>query len=391
MVSMIHWRAASDEEFRSAFREWLTKNYPAEWRQTPLRPFRRLRGEEKIAWLRMLRESGWRAPAWPREHGGLGLSFTKQRIYHQELERQRASRVLDFGEQMLGPMVMSFGTAEQQAEILPRILNCDEIWCQGYSEPNAGSDLAALRTGAALAGEEFVVNGQKIWTTHAQEATHIFALVRTGQFARKQEGISFLLIDLRSPGVHVRPIMNIAGDEEYCEVFFADVRVPKSNLLGKLHEGWAIAKALLGHERIFVSSPAMCRVALSLARELIDALDLAGDLRVTDDFAALAADVHDYGALYDGVCAQADEHGEIGPEVAMLKVLASELQQRICEFVVAVSHEYSGVVGESTIGSLQVDTHWQFMMSRPLTVYGGANEVQRDILAKTVLGLGAGR
>lgn len=388
---MIDWNSVSDEEFRAAFHAWLTEHYPAQWQHNSVRPFRRLRGEEKTSWLRMLHRSGWRAPAWPREHGGLGLSFARQRIYYQELERQRASRVLDFGEQMLGPIVMTFGTAAQKSQILPRILSCEDIWCQGYSEPSAGSDLAALRTAAVPEGEEFVVNGQKIWTTHAHEATHIFALVRTGQFARKQQGISFLLIDLKSPGVRVRPIMNIAGEEEYCEVFFTDVRVPKGNLLGTLHEGWTIAKALLGHERIFVGSPAMCRVAVALARELIAALDLATDTRVVDQLATLAADLHDYEALYDEVCAQAAEDGEIGPHVAMLKVLATELQQRISEFVLTLSQEYAGVVGETTIGSLQIDTHWQFMMSRPITVFGGANEVQRDILAKAVLGLGSGR
>ena len=162
---MKDWNSVSDQSFRVAFRQWLEQNYPPEWRQSAVRPFRRLSGADKVRWLRMLHADGWRAPSWPREYGGMGLSFSKQLIYVQELELQRASRIVDFGEQMLGPIVMTFGTPEQKAHILPRILNCEEVWCQGYSEPNAGSDLASLRTAAILDGSEFVVNGQKIWTT----------------------------------------------------------------------------------------------------------------------------------------------------------------------------------------------------------------------------------
>lgn len=388
---MKDWNSVSDDAFRLAFRQWLTDNYPPDWRQDAIRPFRRLSGADKVRWLRMLHDAGWRAPSWPREHGGMGLSFSKQLIYVQELELQRASRIVDFGEQMLGPIVMTFGSAAQKAHILPRILNCEEVWCQGYSEPNAGSDLASLRTAAILDGDEFVVNGQKIWTTYAQDATHIFALVRTGQFARKQQGISFLLIDLQSPGVQIRPIMNIAGEQEFCEVFFADVRVPVQNLLGTLNEGWTIAKTLLGHERIWVGSPGMCRAALALARQLIETLGLSDDTRTVDQLTELAADLHDYEALYDEICTDAAARGEIGPHVAMLKVLATELQQRICEFVSTLSQECSGVVGATQIGDLELDVHWTLMMSRPITIFGGANEVQRDILAKAVLGLPGAR
>lgn len=388
---MKDWNSLSDDAFRLAFRQWLTENYPPEWRQDAVRPFRRLSGADKVRWLRMLQDAGWRAPSWPREQGGMGLSFSKQLIYVQELELQRASRIVDFGEQMLGPIVMTFGSDAQKSHILPRILNCEEVWCQGYSEPNAGSDLASLRTAALLDGDEFVVNGQKIWTTYAQDATHIFALVRTGQFPRKQQGISFLLIDLQSPGVQIRPIMNIAGEQEFCEVFFADVRVPVQNLLGTLNEGWTIAKTLLGHERIWVGSPGMCRAALALARQLIETSGLNHDTRTIDQLTELAADLHDYEALYDNVCTDAAVRGEIGPHVAMLKVLATELQQRICEFVTALSQECSGVVGTTPFGDLQIDVHWTLMMSRPITIFGGANEVQRDILAKAVLGLPGAR
>jgi len=387
---MIDWSCASDDDFRLALRNWLAQHYPIQWRLSATRPFHRLRGQQKISWLQTLQEAGWRAPAWPREHGGLGLSFSKQRIYHEELERQQVARVIDFGEQMLGPILMAFGTPQQQQSLLPRILRCEDIWCQGYSEPNAGSDLASLRTAAVSDGTDFVVNGQKIWTTYAHDATHVFALVRTGRFERKQQGISFLLIDLRSAGVRVRPIMNIAGDEEYCEVFFTDVRVPQANLVGRIHEGWAIAKALLGHERLWVGSPAMSRRALALAQQVVAVSGLKSDVTVMDRLAELAADLHDYEALYEGVCREAEQHSQPGAHIVMLKILATELQQRICELVTEIAQEHAGVLGESLIGGLAVDIHWQMMMSRPISIFGGANEVQRDILAKAVLQLPAG-
>jgi alkylation response protein AidB-like acyl-CoA dehydrogenase len=381
----------SDEEFRLTLRNWLSACYPNDWRQSSVRPFHRLRGEQKIHWLRTLHAGGWRAPAWPREHGGLGLTFARQRIYHEEFERQRIARVIDFGEQMLGPILMAYGTAAQQAHWLPRILSCDDVWCQGYSEPNAGSDLASLRTSAVLDGDDFLVNGQKIWTTYAQDATHMFALVRTGRFERKQQGISFLLMPLNPPGVQIRPIMNIAGEQEFCEVFLTDVRVPRQNLVGALHEGWSIAKALLGHERIWVGSPAMCRNALALARELVQAAQATQDTSVIDSLAVLAADLHDYEALYEEVCLESADASQPSARVVMLKVLATELQQRICEFIAEISLEHGGALSTTTIGALEVDIHWQLMMSRPITIFGGANEVQRDILAKSVLRLPSAR
>jgi len=384
---MNDWSARTDPEFRLALREWLSKHYPAVRAVSSTRPFHRLRGQEKVEWLQTLQAGHWRAPAWPRQFGGLGLSFAKQRIYHEELDLRRVARVIDFGEQMLGPILMAFGTMEQQQSLLPRILRCEDTWCQGYSEPNAGSDLASLRTAAVLEGDHFRVNGQKIWTTYAHDATHIFALVRTGRFERKQQGISFLLMDMRSPGIRVRPIMNIAGDEEYCEVFFTDVLVPCSNLVGKLHEGWAIAKTLLGHERLWVGSPAMCRRALGLARQIVEVTGANSDLAVTDRFAELAADLHDYEALYEEICLEVQQQGHPNARAVMLKVLATELQQAICEFITEIAQEQAGVLGESAIGMLPVDIHWQMMMSRPISIFGGANEVQRDILAKAVLNL----
>ncbi|MDB5988074.1 MAG: acyl-CoA dehydrogenase [Nevskia sp.] len=377
----------SDEEFRQGFRSWLAANYPRELRQDSHRPFRRLRGDAAVNWLKRVHEAGWRAPAWPREYGGMGLSFRKQLIYHDELEHAGVARIIDLGETQLGPTLILCGSEAQKAHYLPRILACDDVWCQGYSEPNAGSDLASLRTSAVREGDEFIVNGQKIWTTHATDSTHIFALVRTGKFAKKQQGISFLLIDLQAPGISVRPIVNLAGEDEFCEVFFDNVRVPVSQLVGELDQGWSVAKALLGYERIWIGSPALAGKALELANTLVRELALTADAGVMDRLAELTADLHDYRLLYTEICDVVADGDKPGPGVSMLKVYASELLHRLSEFNQEVAAEYGGIVGDARIGATLTDLHWQLMMARPVTIFAGANEIQRDILAKTVLGL----
>lgn len=381
----------SDDEFRARFRAWLAEHYPDAWRQTDRRPFHRLRGEGLRECMRLLHAHGWRAPAWPREFGGMGLSFRKQWIYQQEWERAGGARTVEPGETHLAPTLFRHGTAAQRTHHLPRILRCDDLWVQGYSEPGAGSDLASLRTRAVRVGEHFIVNGQKIWTTQAAESTHVFALVRTGQpgqYPKKQQGISFLLIDLRSPGVRIRPILNLAGEDELCEVFFNDVRVPVADVVGEVDEGWAVAKSLLGHERLWLGSPAMAARALGIAQRLVHECGLAADLAVTDRLAQLQADLHDYRALYTRECDRVADLGvEPGPEASLLKVYVTELLQRIVQFSVDIAAEYGGQTGDLRLGDWTLDLHWPYMMARPGTIYAGCNEVQRDILAKTVLQL----
>jgi alkylation response protein AidB-like acyl-CoA dehydrogenase len=377
----------SDDDFRLRFRAWLQEHYPSQWRQDHRRPFRRLRGEEANSWLRTVHEHGWRAPAWPREYGGMGLSFRKQLIYHEELEHAGVARIIDLGETQLGPTLIKLGNDEQKREYLPKILDCRQVWCQGYSEPNAGSDLASLRTQAVLDGEHFVVNGQKIWTTHANDSSHIFLLVRTGKYPKKQQGISFLLVDLKTPGIRIQPILNLAGEDEFCEVFFDDVRVPKQNLVGQIDDGWTVAKALLGYERVWIGSPALCGKALALAEQLLIETGQGSDAGVTDRLAQLAADLHDYRLLYAETCDRIAAGGQPGPEVSALKVYASELLQRITRFNADIGAEYGGVVGDVVLGNTLTDLHWQSMMALPPTIFAGANEIQRDIIAKTVLKL----
>jgi alkylation response protein AidB-like acyl-CoA dehydrogenase len=377
-----------DEEFRAQFRTFLTATYPAHLKQDFHRPFRRLRGEDARNWLRTLHQHGWRAPAWPREWGGMGLSFRKQLIYHEELEHCGVARIIDLADTQLGPILIQQGTDAQRDYYLPRMLNCEHVWCQGYSEPGAGSDLASLRMEARREGDNFVVSGQKIWTTHANDSTHIFALVRTGKYEKRQQGISFLLVDLAAPGITIRPIDNLAGEDEFCEVFFDQVEVPVANLVGEIDQGWSVAKALLGYERVWIGSPALAGKALDLAHHLVDICELRQDGGVVDRLAELTADLHDYRLLYARMCdSVADSGGQPGPEVSMLKIYASELLQRITEFSVDVAAEWGGVVGETEINGHLVDLHWQLMMARPVSIFAGANEVQRDILAKTLLGM----
>lgn len=378
-----------DDEFRRRFRAFLEAYYPDHLRQDYLRPFRRMNGAETRGWMSLVHQHGWRAPEWPREYGGLGLSFRKQRVYNEEMERIGVARMIDNGVTQLGPTLMKYGTEEQKRRYLPRILACEDYWAQGYSEPNAGSDLASLRTSAVRQGEHFIVNGQKIWTTLAMEATHLYALVRTGNYGRKQQGISFLLIDLTLAGVEIRPIRHIAGEEELCEVFFSDVKVPAANLVGPLDEGWTVAKALLGHERIWLASPNLATKAMMLARQLVVETGGDQDPGVLDRLAQLAADLYDYQQWYETICKRVESGEEIGPEASALKIYITELTQRITEFNLDIGDELGAITGQVKVGATTTDLYWQLAMSRPGTIYAGCNEVQRDILAKSVLGLRA--
>ncbi|MGH8596927.1 MAG: acyl-CoA dehydrogenase family protein, partial [Gammaproteobacteria bacterium] len=266
--------ALDDETFRHVIRRWFEKNYPSALRYFP----RRARWSEIKAWYMTLSARGWVAPAWPRQFGGMGLEPGKLLIFIEEQERWGIARAPDMGIIMVGPLLIRHGTPAQHAFYLPKILAGEHVWCQGYSEPNAGSDLASLRTEAVLEGDVFVVNGQKTWTTLAQDATHIFLLARTDKNAKKQAGISFLLIDMQTPGITVRPIKTLAGHEDFCEVFFDDVQVPKDNVIGTLNHGWTIAKALLGFERIFLGSPKQSQYALQRLTEAARELGLFADL-----------------------------------------------------------------------------------------------------------------
>ena len=378
-------RDLPDHAIRARLRGFLRDHYPDHLRD----PTNRLRKEEARRWLRTQHAHGWRAPGWPAEHGGMGLSLSQQLLYREEMERHGVARVLDMGVTMLGPVLMRYGTDAQKAHHLPRILRCDDVWCQGYSEPNAGSDLASLRTAAVRDGDEYVVDGSKIWTTHATDATHIFALVRTAKRDKKQDGISFLLIPLDAPGVTVRPIVNLAGEDEFCQVFFDGVRVPTAGRVGEVDGGWTVAKALLGFERISIGNPAHARHALATLDGVLAGLGLHGAPGYHDRFVQLTADLHDTEALYAEVVDAALAGRARGEQFSMLKLLSTELFQRVTEFTMEAAGEHAGVLGPVEIGDASPDIHKLFMLARPGTIYGGSSEVQRNILAKSMLGLPA--
>jgi alkylation response protein AidB-like acyl-CoA dehydrogenase len=364
-------------------RGFFRRHYPDALRFMP----RRLRLAESREWMRTLSRQGWLAPSWPKQYGGMGLPPDKLLAYIEEGERQGVCRFPDMGVIMVGPILQRFGSVAQREYFLPRILSGEHIWCQGYSEPNAGSDLASLRTEAVLDGDEFVVNGQKIWTTWGHDATHIFMLVRTDKTVKKQQGISFLLIDLAAPGITVRPIMDIAGHEEFCEVFFEQVRVPRANLVGELNQGWTIAKALLGFERIFVGSPKQSQHALEQLNSLAEARDLFADPVFCARYAELELDVADLGALYARYAEMVKRGQELPPEVSMLKIWATETYARLSLLLVEAADEYGGSREPVHIGDSAINVLAPLLVSTSATIYGGSSEIQRNIIARGVLGL----
>lgn len=383
------WSAMPEAEFRRMVRGFLQQRYPQALRYLS----HRARWSEVRDWYLTLSAQGWIAPAWPQAHGGMGLPADKLIAWIEELEQYGVARAPDQGIVMIGPLLIQHGTPEQQQRFLPRILSGENVWCQGYSEPNAGSDLAGLRTEAVAGrdaeGDHFIVNGQKIWTTLAQDANHIFMLVRTDKEARKQEGISFLLCDLRTPGITVRPIHTLAGEPEFCEVFFDNVRVPAGNLVGKLHGGWTIAKALLGFERIFLGSPKQSQYALGQLARLAQARRLFADPVFAQRFAALRLDVLDLSAAYTGFADIVRAGKPLPASVSLLKIWASETYHRIGALLVEAGEEQGAVAGDQVLDGQTFNVLSPLIGSTAAMIYGGTNEIQRNILARQVLDLPA--
>jgi alkylation response protein AidB-like acyl-CoA dehydrogenase len=383
------WNALGDEAFRAVVRADFEQHYPAHLRYLPYR----LRWAELRDWYLRMVGKGWIAPAWPREFGGMGLSPAKLLIYLEEQERWGIARYQDHGVLMIGPLLMRYGTPEQRRRFLPGILRCEHIWCQGYSEPGSGSDLASLRTRAEMVdgpnGREFVVTGQKTWTTLAQDATHIFLLVRTDPQAKKQEGISFLLADRHAPGIRVRPIRDIAGHEEFCEVFLDDVRVPADNLVGEVNRGWTIAKSLLGFERVSLGSPKFCEYGLQMLLRIARLTGRQDDPAFREKFAALQLDVVHLADAYAGFAARLVRGEPLGPDVSLLKIWSTETFQRIAALGVETAGAAGGLVGDVQLGDEAINILGSWYKSRPATIYGGSNEIQRNIIAREVLRLPA--
>ncbi len=381
---MTDYNTLSDDAFRAEARAFFEAGFPAEYKFLP----RRMRWAECRDWYLALSKKGWIAPNWPKEHGGMGLSPSKLLIYMEEYERAGAGRMPDQGLTMVGPTLIRFGNDEQRKRYLPKIIAGDAIWCQGYSEPNAGSDLASLRTEAVLDGNDYVINGSKIWTSMAHDATNIYVLARTDKQAKKkQEGISFLLVDMKTPGITLRTIRNIAGHEEFCQVFFDNVRTPKENLVGELHKGWTIAKGLLGFERLNIGSPRRPLQALEKLEALAAARHLFDDAGFVERFTQLKLDLLDLGSLYGRYVDKVRRGEALGQDVSILKVWSMDTYQRLSELLIEAGDEFGAIEGDTTVEGETVDLISPFYNSRPGTIYGGSNEIQRNILAKYVLNL----
>ena len=379
----IDWNALDNEAFRREVRGFFEAHYPSHLRY----PRSRLRWNQIKEWTLTLAEKGWLAPGWPVEYGGMGLGPEKLILFIEEQERWGVGRAPDMGIIMIGPLLIQHGSEEQKRKYLPKILSCEHIWCQGYSEPNSGSDLASLRTEALPDGDGFVVNGQKTWTTLAQDATHMFLLVRTDKSVKQQQGISFLLTEMKTPGITVRPLRNIAGHEEFCEVFLENVRVPREDLVGGLNQGWTIAKALLGFERIFLGSPKQSQSALARLEEMAVTLGLDQDAGFLDRFTRLRLDVADHAALYGRFVEQVKRGEQLGPDVSILKVWGTENFSRLSDLIVEAAAGAGATAGDVDLMGSRADILTSYYNSRPATIYGGSNEIQRNILASQVLDL----
>ncbi|WP_063588414.1 acyl-CoA dehydrogenase [Achromobacter ruhlandii] len=372
------WNGMPEADFRRLVRGFFRAHYPEHLRHAPWR----LHWDEIKDWYFTLSRQGWIAPSWPREHGGMALSPARQIAFIEEAERHGVARAPDQGLVMLGPILIRHGTEEQRARFLPGILSGEAVWAQGYSEPNAGSDLASLRCEALVEGDDLIVSGQKTWSTLAQDATHMFMLVRTDKTVKKQAGISFLLVDLASPGVSRRPIRTLSGHEEFCEVFFDQVRVPRANVVGELNAGWGIAKALLGFERLFSGSPKHANHALQQIFSIARQRGLLADPAFADRLAELRLDAADLTAMYSVFAELAKAGRPLPPELSLLKVWATETHERLGALLIQIAEEYGGAAMRLGYGNGQVHALAPYVNALAATIFSGTNEIQRNIYAK---------
>ncbi len=378
----------ADVAFRDEVRTWISGAMPPD-----IRAIAEVDGHFEhdvvMRWHKILHAKGWVAPHWPQKFGGPGLSATQRFILTEELELAGAPMLSPFGLVMVGPAIMQFGTPEQQQRFLPKILAGEEVWCQGYSEPSAGSDLASLRTRAVQDGDHFVVDGQKTWTTYAQHADWIFCLVRTNPGVKKQEGISFLLVDMKTPGVEARPMLTIGHTPAFCDTFFEGARVPVANVIGPLHGGWTVAKALLGHERTLIAAVGHSQRAVRKVKRIAAAQGLLDDPIWRGKIARLeiklqALQMANYRALAGASLGHAP-----GPESSILKLRGSEILQQTFELAMDVMGP-DALAWFNQVGIVPELEQWvasSYCYNRATTIYGGSNEIQKNIIAKLILGL----
>ena len=387
--------APEDLAFRDEVRAFFAEQFDEEL-QTQLKHSGDYK-EARVTWQKRLHAKGWIAPSWPVEYGGTGWNTTQKFIYETERAAAGIPDVVPFGLTMVGPVIYAFGNDEQKQRFLPRILSSDDWWCQGYSEPGSGSDLASLKTKAELDGDDYVVNGAKIWTTYAQKADWIFCLVRTNSDGKKQQGISFLLIDMKSEGIKVNPIISIDNEHSLNEVEFNNVRVPVANLIGEQDKGWTYAKALLAHERTGIAGVPDTYRSLRQLKE-VAAREMNGGTSLLSDplFQKRLSDIEielmalEYTELR--VLASVAAGGAPGAESSLLKIKGTEMQQAVQNLYMEVAAYYQGVLPNDLSADelgheFGSEARNSFMYGRAATVYGGSNEIQKNIIAKAVLGL----
>jgi pimeloyl-CoA dehydrogenase large subunit len=394
--------SAEEVAFRAEVRAFVEQNLPVSIRDK-LAGGHHPSKDDIVIWTRILHGKGWGAPHWPVEHGGTGWDAIKLSIFTDEIQRANAPETLAFGTSMVGPVIATFGSEAQKQRFLPRILDLSDWWCQGFSEPGAGSDLAGLRTKAERVGDEWVLNGQKTWTTLAQYADWIFVLARTDASVKKQEGISFFLCDMKTSGVTVRPIQTIDGGYEVNEVFFDNVRIPAENLVGQENKGWDYAKFLLSNERNGIARVGVSKARLSKIRRLAS-LAVYGDKPKMDDpvfrmkLAAAEVDLKALEMTQMRVIAasRTSPKGAPNPMSSVLKIKGSEIQQATTELLMDVvgpyalpySEQHGDRWNEPSIGPDWASTIAPtYFNTRKVSIYGGSNEIQRNIIAKAILGL----
>jgi alkylation response protein AidB-like acyl-CoA dehydrogenase len=391
----------SDRAFRDEVRTFLRESLPVELTEKVRRNLQPER-EDYLTLHRILYRKGWIAPSWPKEYGGPGWTLTQRYIFNEELAYANTPRIMPFGIQMVGPVIYTFGNAEQKARYLPRILSGEDWWCQGYSEPGAGSDLASLRTRAVRDGNTYTVNGQKTWTSFAHYADHMFCLVRTDTDAKPQNGISFLLIDMRQPGVEVQPIVTVDGTSDVNSVFLTDAKAPVEDRIGEENKGWTYAKFLLGHERAGIAAVGRSKNALRRLKEIAraeqaDTRPLIEQRAFAERIAQVEIDLTALEYIELDVLSRETTGQGPGTGASMLKVKGTDVQQAITELVCEAVGYYAAPYvkkalfdgwNEPPIGPEYAATaaptyhNW-----RKASIYGGSTEVQKNIMAKMVLGL----
>ncbi len=390
------------ETFRAETRTWLLDNAPPSIVSAPSSSLEGNWGGRRATypnpdlkvWLDVMAERGWTAPEWPTQYGGGGLSRTEAKVLREEMAALKLPvPLIGFGLTMIGPTLLEYGTEEQKREHIPQIVRGEVRWCQGYSEPGSGSDLASLRTRAVLQGDYYIINGQKIWTSYANLADWMFLLVRTDPKAKKQEGITFILMDMESPGVEARPIKLISGSSPFCETFLTDVLVPAKNVVGKVNRGWSVAKALLNHERTMIASAfgstaGKGRTIRDWACEYVDfASGRVADAALRHRMAQYEMDNHAFRLTTDRARDAAKAGRPPGPESSMFKVYGTELNQRRHELLVSIAGPQAlGWQGPGFAAEeLSLTRDW--LRSRGNSIEGGTSEIQLNIIAKRVLGL----